>query len=83
MARLLTDDLPTQRDDFTTLQNALHDFMHHSDSESRTGLAKLWHACTKWQAKKISLAPAFTAVSIFLFILPDQRLYSYVRGLII
>ena len=35
----------------------------------RSGLTNQWHACTKWHA-------AVTAVQIiFLFILPNQRLY--------
>jgi hypothetical protein len=40
-----------------------------------TWLLNLWHACRKWHAKRIPWHAVFTDVPIFLFLLPDQRLY--------
>ena len=36
----------------------------------------LWHPCPKWQAERFFWHAAFHAVQTFLFLLPDQRLYT-------
>jgi hypothetical protein len=35
----------------------------------------LWHACPKWHAERFPWHAAFTAVPVFVCLLPDQRLY--------
>jgi len=40
------------------------------------GLPNVWHACSKWHTERFPWHATFTLVPfLFLFLVPDQRLY--------
>jgi hypothetical protein len=53
----------------------------------RPGLRNFWHACPKWQAERFPGHSTFTALQLYLFLLPDlslcivnnMRIYIYIE----
>ena len=68
---LISPYLPT----YLPSYQSSHPLIHQSSHPSRSGLWNLWHTKPKWHAERIPWHVAFTAVSFFLFPLPDQHLH--------